>query len=154
MEQSSSREANRFLANQEIPSILWNPKLHYGIHKCPPSVPVLCQLDPVHAPTSHFLRFHLNIIHPSIPGSSNWLFAHTHDTAISATCVAYSVQMFYLYEWKGRDRCCIGSERSVCLFVCLSAPYMRAVRRVIWKYLREFNGGFHCIVSKFWTVRC
>jgi hypothetical protein len=40
------------------------------------------------------------------------------------------------------------------LSVCLPAPYMRAVRRVIWKYLREFNGGFHCIVSKFWTVRC
>jgi hypothetical protein len=69
MEQSPSSEANRFSASQEIPRILWNPKFHHRMHPWPPPIPNLSQLDPVHAPTSHFLEIHLNIILQSTPGS-------------------------------------------------------------------------------------
>ena len=61
MEQSLSWEANRFSASQEIPSILWNP--------VPPNVPILSQINPVHALQSHFLQIHLNIILRPAPGA-------------------------------------------------------------------------------------
>ena len=72
IEQTSSLEADRFSASQEISQILWNPTVHYRIHKFPPPFPVLSQIDPVHIPTSHFLKIHLNIILLSTTASSKW----------------------------------------------------------------------------------
>ena len=61
-----------FSANPEIPRVLWNPKIHYRFHTCPPPAPKLSQLDPVLTSTSYFLKMHLNIILSSMPGSSKW----------------------------------------------------------------------------------
>jgi len=72
MEQSPSREADRFSASQDIPRISWNPKVLCRINRCPPPVSILRQLDPVNNLMSQFLKFHLNIILPSMPGSSKW----------------------------------------------------------------------------------
>jgi hypothetical protein len=50
MKRSSSWEVDWPLASQEIPRILWNPKIHYRTHKCPPPVLILSQIDTVHGP--------------------------------------------------------------------------------------------------------
>jgi hypothetical protein len=63
MEQNHSSEANSFSASQEIPRILWNPKVHYGIHNSLP--PILSQINPAHPP-SYFLKINFIEYYPSI----------------------------------------------------------------------------------------
>ena len=102
MEQSPCWEGNRFSASQEIPRSLWNPKVHYRIYKCPPHAPVLRQLDPVHTPTSHFLKIHLNIILPSMlefPKLSLSL-GFPHQTLVYASPVPHTrYRTMHLVDW-------------------------------------------------------
>ena len=69
MEQGPSWEASWFAAGQEIPHVLWNPKVPHRTHKRPSHVLILSQPNPVLISYSHLLKVHPNIILPSTPGS-------------------------------------------------------------------------------------
>jgi len=48
MDQNPSREANSHSLSQEIPCVLWNPKVHYHVYKSSPLVHILNYTDPIH----------------------------------------------------------------------------------------------------------
>jgi hypothetical protein len=74
MEQNFSWEANSLLDNQAIPSLLWNSNVHKCVHKSPPLVPILSQINPVHNVIIYFVS---NLVSSSYvnPGNPNCLFS-------------------------------------------------------------------------------
>jgi hypothetical protein len=80
-------EANRFSASQEILRILWNPKVHYRIHKCPPYVLILSQLDQLHV-MSLFRCLGRTKVSIQVRGQCSWIAIKPDFTVTSCQHLA------------------------------------------------------------------
>jgi hypothetical protein len=63
---------------QELPSILWNPKVQYRVHKSPPLAPIMSHINPIHSIPSYPSKIHFNIVHPPTSWSSQWSLGNSY----------------------------------------------------------------------------
>ena len=92
-----SWEANRFPAVQPAPEDSWPHSQE------PATCPLLSQISPVHAPSSHFLKIHCNTINMYLTWNANFTLQSFVSTKNVTNILAYishctfSVQWIYMY---------------------------------------------------------
>jgi hypothetical protein len=84
-------------ASKEIPRILWKQTVHYRVHNSPPSVPIISQINPVHAPIL-FLEDRLQYYPPIYRLSSKWSLAPTLPHQNPVYIYLYPKRATWLYH--------------------------------------------------------
>jgi hypothetical protein len=68
MGHSPNWKADSHSASQEILRLLWDPKVHYSVHRNPPLVHLLSRMNPLHTFPPYFPKIHSNISSRGVMG--------------------------------------------------------------------------------------
>jgi hypothetical protein len=82
MQLSASWEVNSCAATEELPNILWSPKVNYSVHKSPPLIPILSQINSVHTTISYLSSFLILSAHLCLGLPSGLLLSSFHTNIL------------------------------------------------------------------------
>jgi hypothetical protein len=101
---SPSREASSSSDNQQIPRIGWHSGFRCRTYKSPSSVPILSQINPVHAFPFQSLQIHFNSIPSSKPRPSKWYLlplVYPPELVWTTCYMSKNIQRLeYTYIWR------------------------------------------------------
>jgi hypothetical protein len=128
MKHSPPWDFNLSSGNQEIPHILWTPKVHYCIRQCPPTFRILSQIYVVQAPHSTtwisiFILFsNIYLIHKviSVPQDSPpkpWILL---SSRISSICLA----QFFFSIWSPEKYLVSSADNKAPHYVVFCTPLL------------------------------
>jgi hypothetical protein len=98
VELSPSWEFANYAVTQELPNILWNPKVHYRLHKSPLLVLILSQNKIVLTTTSYLCNSHFNIIHHIYGSHSSVSWLRTYATSRNVVGLSRD-EVIGIYNW-------------------------------------------------------
>jgi hypothetical protein len=151
MEPSSSEHDSRSAA-EEFLNILWNPKVHFRVHKNPPLIPILSQMDPVHITQSCLFKIHIVAYRPvakcSLYKQLPFLGNDYRMCFLRGPCQdVISKEQSYFTEF-----CTGGCEERMWAREAEESPLLEVVARERLKKTQQASKRFSCCYSDLWFV--
>jgi hypothetical protein len=132
-ELSPSSGVTNCAAPQELPNILWSPKVQYSVHKSPPLVPILSHINPIHTFPSYLSKIYPNIVYLPMSLSFQWSLSFwiSHQYPICIRLLPHSCYMPLSFHPKAPHHEDILRRADIC------SAFMTSLKRNDWSASRS-----------------